>query len=95
MLFMAICRDKVGHLEVRQENRSDHLAWLQSSSDAIRIAGPFFGDDGETMAGSLLVVEADDLATAKSLLANDPYAKASLFQDVEIRPWRWVVGAPE
>jgi uncharacterized protein YciI len=28
------------------------------------------------------------------VLARDPYRAAELFQSIEIRPWRWVVGAP-
>ena len=46
------------------------------------------------MCGSIVVVEAGDLAAAKALFAADPYAAAGLFETVEIRPWRWVVGAP-
>ena len=94
MLFMALCRDKVGHTQTRSDNRADHLAWLNSMNGTIRIAGPFLADDGETMAGSLLILEADDLQAARTLLAADPYAKVELFQSVDVHPWRWVVGAP-
>ena len=40
------------------------------------------------MAGSLIIVEADDLAAAEAFNAADPYAKAGLFERVEIRAFR-------
>ncbi len=94
MLFMALCTDKADHLETRLANRPDHVAWLSTHNEAIRIAGPFLAEDNETMAGSLLIVEAQDIDAARALLASDPYALAGLFQTVEVHPWRWVVGAP-
>jgi uncharacterized protein YciI len=44
--------------------------------------------------GSIVVIEAESLAEAKATFAADPYALAGLFASVEVRPWRWVVGAP-
>ena len=47
------------------------------------------------MTGSLIVIETDDLDTAKAFAAADPYAKAGLFANVDIRPWIWSIGDPE
>jgi uncharacterized protein len=47
------------------------------------------------MIGSMLIVEAENEAEARALLAEDPYAKAGLFQNVEVLPWRWVVNPPD
>ena len=47
------------------------------------------------MTGSLLVIEADDIAAARAFAAADPYAKAGLFASVDIRPWKWIFGNPE
>ncbi|MEY4872402.1 MAG: hypothetical protein RLZZ563_1732, partial [Pseudomonadota bacterium] len=33
-----------------------------------------------------------DLAAAQDWAANDPYAKAGLFQSVDIREWKKVIG---
>jgi uncharacterized protein YciI len=94
MLFAVSCTDKADSLNVRLENRPDHIEFLKVNSGAIKIAGPYIGEDGEAMTGSLLIVEAADLAAAKALAAGDPYAKAGLFASVDIRPWKWVVGNP-
>jgi len=40
------------------------------------------------MCGSLLVIEVADLAAAQAFSAADPYAKAGLFERVEVRPFR-------
>lgn len=94
MYFLAICRDKPNHTHVRAATRETHVAWLKSLGAALRIAGPFLDDGASEMRGSMLVVEAETLDAAKSMLAADPYAAAGLFESVEVKPWRWVVGAP-
>ena len=94
MLFAAMCHDKPDGLSVRLATRDAHVAWLKGMGARVRIAGPFLDETGEIMQGSIVVIEAEDLAAAKATFAEDPYAKAGLFASVEIRPWRWVVGAP-
>lgn len=94
MLFVALCHDKPDSLAVRLATRDAHVAWLKSLGERVRIAGPFLDETGEIMQGSVVVIEAEDLASAEATFAADPYAAAGLFADVEIRPWRWVVGAP-
>jgi hypothetical protein len=59
------------------------------------LAGPFTEPDGETMNGSLVVVEAASLDAARKIAAGDPFAKAGLFAHVDIRPWRWTINHPE
>lgn len=94
MLYVAMCHDKPGALDIRVATRDAHLVWLKGLGARVRIAGPFLDDDGTTMCGSVVVIEADTLDEAKATFAADPYAIAGLFAEVEIRPWRWVVGAP-
>ena len=94
MLFVALCHDKPDGLSLRLATRDAHVAWLKSLGERTRIAGPFLDDAAEAMCGSIVVIEADDLASARATFAEDPYAEAGLFASVEIRPWRWVVGAP-
>ena len=38
-------------------------------------------------------VRADNRAAAEAFVADDPYAKAGLFESVTIRPWRKVYPA--
>ncbi|MEM8790464.1 MAG: YciI family protein [Pseudomonadota bacterium] len=91
MLYAIICIDKPGALQTRLDNREAHLAHIDASNGAIVQAGPFL-DHQDKMCGSLLIMEADDASVAEAWAANDPYAKAGLFESVEIRPWRRVVG---
>ena len=94
MLFAVICTDKPNSLDMRKANRPEHVAYLQSLGDTLAFAGPFTQSDGETPNGSLVVVEAPSLDDAKTIAANDPFAKLGLFASVEIRPWIWVFNKP-
>ncbi len=92
MLFVIYCLDKPNSLKIRLANRDKHLAWM-NEYEQLKLAGPFLSDDGKSMIGSMLVIEADDLDAAKAWATNDPYAKAGLFQSVTIHPWKHVLGA--
>ena len=94
MLYAAICTDKPGSLEKRKANRPEHLADLKGLGDALVLAGPFTEEDGTSMNGSLIVVEAASLEDARKLITGDPFAKAGIFASVEIRPWLWSINKP-
>ena len=96
MIFTIICKDKPGHLEVRMANRPIHLEYLNgvNADGKLKFAGPFLDEDGKPI-GSLVAVEAEDRAGAQAIAAGDPYAKAGLFETVEILPWNWVFNQPE
>lgn len=95
MLYTVIARDKPDHANVRAENRPAHLEFLKANADRIKIGGPLLTPDGEGMIGSFLVIEGSSADDVESLLAEDAYCKAGLFESVEITPWKWTVGAPE
>lgn len=89
MLYALICTDKPGHLDIRKANRDAHVAYLKSTP--VTHAGPFLSEAGE-MIGSLVIIEAEDRAGAEAWAANDPYAKADLFEKVRIEAWNKVIG---
>ena len=95
MLFAIVCKDKPGHLQVRLDSRPAHVEFLNglNASGGLAFAGPFLDADGKPN-GSLVVIEAADQAAADALAAQDPYAKAGLFDSVEVRPWNWVFNKP-
>lgn len=95
MLFALICNDKPGHLQVRLDTRPEHVAFLEdlNAGGKLKFAGPFLGDDGKPN-GSLVVLDVADAAAAKALADQDPYARAGLFEKVEIRAWNWVFNNP-
>lgn len=95
MLFALICKDKPGALQIRMDTRPDHVAFLNGLNDEKKLAfaGPFLDSDNKPI-GTMAVIEAADQAGAEKIAASDPYAKAGLFQSVEIQPWNWVFNKP-
>lgn len=87
MLYVLYCVDKPDSLELRLANREEHLKYAGDFLGMIKLAGPMFLDDGETMAGSMLIMEADTKAEIEAFSEGDPYRKAGLFQTVDIRPF--------
>ncbi len=94
MLYALICTDKPGSLAARKENRPEHLAYLKGLGEALIFAGPFTEPDGETMNGSLIVIEAPSLDAAREISAADPFSKLGIFGNVDIRPWLWLINKP-
>lgn len=90
MRFAIICTDKPGALQIRLDTRADHLAYLEATG-VVEQAGPFLNGKGE-MCGSLLILDVADIDAAKDWAANDPYAKAGLFEAVTVQAWKRVIG---
>ena len=90
MRVALIAKDKPGALQVRMDNRPDHVAYLKASS-AVERAGPLLTPEG-TMCGSLIVLNVTDMAEAEAWVAGDPYGKAGLFDSVELIAWNQVIG---
>jgi uncharacterized protein YciI len=40
------------------------------------------------------VVEAADIAAARTIAEADPYYLAGLFEKVDVKPWNWVFNNP-
>ncbi len=91
MLFAIRCQDRPNSEALRAANRTQHLAYLRALGERLKLAGPLLTDDGETMRGSLLVIEFDDRAAAEVFAAGDPYAAAGLFGEVSIDRFHWVL----
>lgn len=90
MRFALLAKDKPNALQTRMDNRDAHLAYV-AETGVVEIAGPLLDADGK-MCGSLIVLDLPDLAAAKEWAANDPYAKAGLFDDVTLSAWKKVIG---
>lgn len=72
-----------------QEVRPTHREYLRSLLDSGKLyqSGPF--PDGS---GALIIYEADDLAEAQVILANDPFSKAGLITGATVKEWKIVIG---
>lgn len=91
-LFLINARDKAGASELRLATRQAHLEWASEYGHKIAMAGPVMSDDGDSMIGSTFVIAFETLDEAKEWAANDPYAKAGVFDRTEIIPFIWLIG---
>jgi uncharacterized protein len=90
MLIALIARDKPDHLQTRMDNRTSHLAYIEQTG-VVAQAGPLLDQEGN-MAGSLIILEVEDMAAGEAWAASDPYNKAGLFEAVELITWKKVIG---
>lgn len=90
MLIALIAKDKPGALQTRKDNREAHLAYIDATG-VVTQAGPLLDDAGE-MCGSLVILDVTDRTAAQDWADNDPYAKAGLFDSVELIAWKKVIG---
>ena len=90
--FVLMCIGKPDSLALRLATRERHLAYVKSHAHLLRGGGPLLGDD-DGMNGSLILIEAEDIAVARAFNAEDPYTLAGLFERVDIRPYRATLSA--
>ncbi len=90
-LFVLTCLDKPDSLDLRMATRQAHLAWVGGRIDELKLGGPFLDAAGD-MAGSLIILDAPDLAAAQAFSAEDPYTRAGLWARVDIRAFRATLG---
>ncbi len=89
MLFVIHALDRPDAGDLRAETRSAHREYVAGFD--VALGGPLLDGEGD-MCGSLIVLEAEDLAAAEAYAAADPYAVAGLFERVEIRGLRPLIG---
>jgi uncharacterized protein YciI len=95
--FAVWARDRPGMLEDRKRVREAHRARLLEGAPGVRVVlgGPTLDDAGD-MAGSLVVIEAADIAQVRAFVAGDPYVEAGVYDpaSLQILPWQWGIGRP-
>jgi uncharacterized protein len=90
-LFVISWRDRDGGLPIRMATREAHLAYVAAHPGVVKLGGPYLSEAGE-MAGSMLIIEAEDLDAANAFHNADPYKSAGLFEASSVTPWRVTVG---
>ena len=78
--FALIARDRPDGLKHRKQHRPAHLEHMArlDAAGRLRYGGPLLDENGE-MQGSLIILEAADLAAAKQAYAEDPYMVHGIF----------------
>ena len=89
MQFALVALDRPNAVEDRARLRAEHLKYLEGLGDSLVFAGPFLNDNGQGV-GSIVVIEAADLDTARATYGRDPYAVGGLFDSIMIKPWKFV-----
>jgi nitroreductase/uncharacterized protein YciI len=90
-LYAILGRDGRDGAYLRKQHREAHLAALAplAAAGRVRFAGPLIGDSAAPI-GSLIVIEAPDLAAARAIAERDPYVTRGVFASFEVRETRQV-----
>jgi uncharacterized protein YciI len=87
MLFAIHAVDHPGALDKRLSNYDAHKAFLSDTSRfdvTIVMSGPLVADDGQTMIGSLFLVEGADRKTVEAFHRADPFFAAGIWERATI-----------
>ena len=87
MLFAIHAVDRAGALPTRLANYDAHKAFLSDTSRfdvKIVMSGPLVSDDGQTMIGSLFLIEAPGRNEVEAFNHADPFAAAGIWEKVTI-----------
>ena len=94
--FIYIGRDSDQGLELRKQVRDQHLAHLAPHNESGRVVfgGPLRDEAGDPC-GSVIIIQAEDLADAKAIAHADPYHREGVFESVEVFETLVVFPEPE
>ena len=95
MLFHIRCKDKPSQMNMRASTRAVHLGYVAKFGDSVLFAGPTYTDEGETVTGSVFIIDFEDRAAAEEFALGAPYRKVGLFESVEIEQIRKVIPADD
>lgn len=82
--FVALCIDYAEKSALRAETRPSHLAWVSAVDSPIFFGGPLKHAEASGPHGSFLLLKSTSVQDATDFLAEDPYAKVELFQEVKV-----------
>jgi len=95
MLYAVWATDRPGTGAERLRVREAHRKRLRAPAPhpvQVLQAGPTLDEPAQDMNGTLLIVQADDIAAVRAFVDADPYVAAGVYASVEIRPWRCGLG---
>ena len=86
---------KAGTEETRRNNSDAMKAYLHNhSSVTILEGGATLDDNGDTVIGGLMIVDAPSLDVARAFVAGSPFGTAGLFAQSDVQPCNWLTGRP-
>ena len=87
MLFAVHALDRPHRTEARLAHYEAHKAFLPTAETfgvKLVVSGPLVSDDGATMIGSLMLIEAPDRAAVERFNAADPFAQNGVWERITI-----------
>jgi len=91
VIFVVHGFDKPGS-DLRQDLIAAHRAYMDTEAEVLS-SGPLVDDDGETMIGSILIIEAADREAIDKVVAGDPFVKGGVFESLTVSRWYQRVGS--
>ncbi|MFG3255754.1 YciI family protein [Streptomyces sp. NPDC048172] len=93
MEHLFYCRDRPGTWDLRMSLGEDHWAFMDKYAEGMIARGPTFAPDGDTVTGSLHIVDLPDAEAVRAFAYDEPNHRAGVYEDeVLIRRWRNVLG---
>ncbi|MFE2039622.1 YciI family protein [Streptomyces sp. NPDC059477] len=92
MEFLCYHRDRTGSLSLRYELNDAHLSYMDGFAKEMIARGPTFADDGETLTGSVHILDLPDPAAARAFAFDEPNYQAGAYRDVLVRRWHNALG---
>ena len=92
MEFFCYHRDRPGSRALRDELLEAHWSYMDGYAKEMVARGPTFADDGETVTGSVHIVDLADAGAARAFAFEEPNYQAGVYRDVMLRRWRNLLG---
>lgn len=92
MEFFCYHRDRPGSFPLREELNEAHLSYMDGFARGMIARGPTFADNGETLSGSVHILDLPDVATARAFAFDEPNYQAGAYRDVLLRRWENLLG---
>ncbi|HTQ72071.1 MAG TPA: YciI family protein [Acidocella sp.] len=87
-LYVLHAKDRPGTLQLRLDLYAAHRSFVEEQDEAglvtVVMSGPLQTDDGEIMNGSLLLLEAPDRDAVDRFVAEDPFAREGVWEQINV-----------
>ncbi|KAB2366201.1 YciI family protein [Actinomadura montaniterrae] len=92
MEFFCYHRDRRGSMALRRELVEEHWSYMDRYAAEMIARGPTFLSNGETLTGSVHIVDLPDSATARAFAFDEPGYQAGAYRDIMLRRWHNALG---
>jgi uncharacterized protein len=92
MEFLCYHRDRPGSMALRTQLREQHWSYMDRYAAQLIARGPTFDRSGDTLTGSVHIVDLPGPAEARAFAFDEPGYQAGAYRDVLLRRWRNTLG---